>query len=369
MKLNPLRRCWAEIDLSALRFNAAALRNLPGPGAGLMAVVKSDGYGHGLEQVAGALRSDVDWFCVANVTEALRILDYLPKNRPPILILSPLLPEEYHTATAHGFSCCVSNANEVEQYAAAAESLGQIAKLHAVVDTGMGRMGASVAEWNSLVRSVEQNPFCILEGVATHFPNADEDPVFTRNQIAKFRSLTESLHCEIHLANSAGMIDFSEEIDFATQARVGLSLYGISPVGETRINLRPVLTLKSRITIIRDIDPGTTISYGSTFTADRPMQVATVAAGYGDGYPRHLSGQGTDVLISGTRCPLLGRVTMDQIIVDVSHLENVSTGDEVILIGASGSETISAFEIAEKSGTIPWEILTGITSRVERCFF
>nr|MBP6784700.1 alanine racemase [Verrucomicrobiales bacterium] len=154
---------------------------------------------------------------------------------------------------------------------------------------------------------------------------------------------------------------------FATLARPGLALYGISPLPEAQVNLTPVMSLKTRVTLVRRIRPGTGISYGRTFIADREMTVATLAVGYGDGYSRHLSGKGTEVLIAGQRCPILGRVTMDQIVVDISHLTTpVKSGDEVVLIGTQGSGEITVSELAAKAGTIPWEILTGITNRVAR---
>lgn len=361
---NPLRRCWVEIDLSALRHNSAILKARVGPKTGLMAVIKADAYGHGLEAVAGALFDMVDWFCVANVSEALRAKAELQEKCPPLLLLSPLTPDEYEAAIANGFSCTSSSRDEVARFGAVAEKLGKNVKLHAAADTGMGRMGASVSEWRPMIEAVIAHPFCELEGVGTHFPNADEDAAFTRDQIARFRELTTGLDCEIHLANSAGIIDFSDAIDFATLARPGLSLYGVSPECENKADLRPALSMKSRVTLVREVPAGTPVSYGSTFTTEKTTMVASIAAGYGDGYPRHVSGRGAEVLIGGRRCALLGRVTMDQIVVDVSHLEKVAAGDEVILIG----ETISAAEIATKAGTIAWEIFTGITNRVERIY-
>jgi alanine racemase len=285
-----------------------------------------------------------------------------------VLILSPLTRDECDTAVANGFSCSVSSKDEINLFGAVAESLGKVAKVHAVADTGMGRMGASKLDWHPMLTAIQEHPRCDLEGVATHFPNADEDTVFTKNQIETFREMSRELGCDVHLANSAGLIDFSGDLDYATLVRPGLALYGVAPECKTRIELRPALEMKSRVTLVREIDAGTTISYGSTFTSDRPMKVASIAVGYGDGYPRHLSGNDVDVLVAGQRCRLLGRVTMDQIVVDVSHVETAAPGDEVVLIGKQGNEFISATEIATKSGTIAWEILTGLTHRAERVY-
>ena len=368
VNLNPLRRSWAEIDFSLFPKNVATLRNHMGNAQmAVMAVVKADGYGHGIVEVARALYGHVEWFGVANVVEALRIRDAVSADCK-ILVLSPLTPDEWDIAVANQISCSVSSIAEVEHYQDAAKRFETRCNLHAVADTGMGRMGIAPDQWPELIAAILASENCELEGVCTHFPNADEDPDFTRQQIQTFHHLTASHSSkhEIHLANSAGIIDFSRDIENATLVRAGLSLYGVSPQCENSIDLQPVLTWKSRVTLVRDIAAGTSISYGSTYRAPKQMTVATIAVGYGDGYPRQLSGSGIEVLIGGRRCPLLGRVTMDQIVVDVSHLPEVRHGAEVVLMGAQGEEFLSAFELASKAGTIPWEIFTGLTNRVER---
>ena len=368
-KLNPLRRCWAEIDLSVIRENAGLLQNHLGEDCKILAIVKADAYGHGLEEVAVALVNQVTGFGVANVSEALRVASATGSRN--ILILSPLTKDERETAVGEGFSCSVSTTEEVADFDRVAEKLNKSALLHAVADTGMGRMGAQPAAFPDLVNTIAASKNVHLAGVCTHFPNADEDSQFTRQQISLFREMIKGMSlgdCEIHLSNSAGIIDFSSETDYATLARPGLSLYGVSPECETKIDVRPALTWKSRITLVREVPAGSTISYGSTFTTERAMKVASVAVGYGDGYPRHLSDKDTYVLVGGTRCRLLGRVTMDQIVVDVTHLEAISSGDEVVLVGKQSLENIPVTEVAQKAGTIPWEIYTGITSRVDRVY-
>ncbi|NNE92566.1 MAG: alanine racemase [Verrucomicrobiales bacterium] len=174
--------------------------------------------------------------------------------------------------------------------------------------------------------------------------------------------------CHFHLANSAGLLGYQDQLAFTNLARSGLALYGISPLEDSDADLRPVMSLKTQVTLIRSLPAGSSISYGRTFVSARPIRAATLAAGYADGIPRHLSGNRMDVLIGGQRCPLLGRVTMDQIVVDVSHVEEVPIGDEAVLIGEQESEEITAVEWAEKAGTIPWEILTGLSNRVERIY-
>jgi len=365
-------RCWAEIDLSAIRHNARVCQALLGDRAELMAIVKADAYGHGLERVATALANEVDWFGVANVREALRART-AAGTEIPVLILSPAISEEIPLIVEGRFSASVSTLAEVEAFSEEAKSRGLVAKIHAVADTGMGRMGARPDEFGNLVRAILASPHCELEGVETHFPSADEDEAFTKDQIETFRSLLDSLDlpdsCRVHLGNSAGLLAFQDQTPFANLARPGLALYGISPFSETPHDLRPALQLKTRITLVRDVPEGTSISYGRTFISERPMRLATLGVGYGDGYPRALSGEGAHVLIRSHRCPLLGRVTMDQIVVDISALpEDPIIGEEAILIGRQGEEEITADETAMKAGTIPWEVLTGITSRVERVY-
>lgn len=365
-------RCWAEVDLDAIRHNASLCRVLAGPDCGIMAIVKADAYGHGLGETAVALIGEVDWFGVANLREAQRLREATRGRAEKILILGPATPGEIDALVAAGFSASVSLPEEIDACAAAAARSGKKARLHAVADTGMGRIGCLPDLFSAFLERIRTDPHCLLEGIATHFPSADEDADFTRDQIQRFRALAESTApepgCHIHLANSAGLIGFQAEMPFATLARPGLALYGVSPLPETAVGLRPALTWKTRVSLVREVPAGTGISYGRTYTTTRPSRVATLAAGYGDGYPRHLSGAGAEVLVGGRRCPLLGRVTMDQVVVDVSGAGPVNRGDEVVLMGRQGREEITATELAAKAGTIPWEIFTGITGRVVRTY-
>ncbi|MEM7697275.1 MAG: alanine racemase [Verrucomicrobiota bacterium] len=364
-------RCWAEVDLKALRANARVCQELAGPDCGILGVVKADAYGHGLRTIAAALAEEINGFGVANVREADEVADTVT-DPGLILILSPALPFEIEAIIRRGYSASVSNQEEVALFDKTAKSLNRVAKLHAVADTGMGRMGAKPEDFRSLVDAIQQSSHCELEGLDTHFPSADEEPEFTREQITHFYSLLSDLTTNsqkplIHLSNSAGLLNFQSLTPAATLSRPGLALYGISPMSESSDRLRPVLTWKSRVTLVREIGPGTTISYGRTFQAERTMRVATLAFGYGDGYPRHVSGGGAEVLIRGQRCQLLGRVTMDQVVVDVSHLDaSISPGEEVVMMGQQGEANISAHELARLADTIPWHILTSITPRVTR---
>ena len=371
----PPPRCWAEIDCAALRQNANVLRALAGEKCDVMAIVKADGYGHGLEKVGRVLAEvGISWFGVANVEEALRLGDTIGEF-DGVLVLSAAACDAERTAiVAHGFSGTVSSFEEVEAYARVAKELSQSARLHAVVDTGMGRMGIGEREIGALIDAIGQHSELQLEGIATHFPSADEDAEFTNRQIDSFNQIVASLEipdgCHFHLANSAGVIGFQKKMPQAALIRPGLAIYGISPLPEIPTGLKRALTLKARVTLVRELNSGASVSYGRTFIADKKMRVATLAAGYGDGYPRSLSGSGIEVLIGGKRCPLIGRVTMDQIVVDVSALDSdeVQSGDEAVLIGNQGAESISTAEFAEKAGTIPWEILTSLTRRVKRVY-
>jgi alanine racemase len=368
----PPPRCRAEIDLGALRGNAALCRRLAGAGCAMMAVVKADAYGHGLEGVVGALSGVVEWFGVANLREARRVRAAAGGRERGVLVLSAAAPDEVATLVADGFSASVSSMEEVEVWAGAAKGLGTRVGLHAVVDTGMGRMGCQPGEFLALVERIRRDPACRLEGMASHFPSADEDESFTRAQIARFGELVAEARpdpdCLVHLGNSAGLLGFQGEIPYATLARPGLALYGVSPLPGVGGGLRPAMRLVARVTLVREIPAGSSVSYGRTFVAERPMRVATISAGYGDGYPRHLSGAGAEILVGGRRCPVLGRVTMDQVVIDVSALDQVSPGEDAVLLGRQGEEAIGASELAEKAGTIPWEIFTGITSRVVRVY-
>ena len=365
-------RCWAEIDLSAIRHNAAVASRLAGPGVGIMAIVKANAYGHGLAEVVQALRDMVAMFGVANVDEARAVRDALggDSQDPGIFILGPALPGERPAIVAGGFVPAISSLKEAAAYSALGQ--GRRVPVHVAIDTGMGRMGVSEEDARDTVQEILRMPDLAVAGVATHLPVADADAQFTHEQLARFQRVLAGLReigvdaPFIHALNSAGLFRFPHHA--GTLIRAGLMLYGSSPLPEHQAQLRPALALKTRITLIRELPAGHGISYGRTFVTPRSMHVATLAIGYADGYQRHLSNQGADVLIHGRRCPLLGRVTMDQIMVDVSHVAEAAIGDEAVLIGSYGAQEILAAELAEKAGTIAWEIFTSIGPRVDRVY-
>lgn len=363
-----LRRCWAEIDLAALRHNVATIRAQLAAGVGLMAVVKANAYGHGVSGVVPALADSVEMFGVANLAEAQEVRRHAPGT--PVFLLGPALPEEREQIVRAGFLPSVSNVAEARAYAALGE--GRPVPVHLVIDTGMGRIGVWEEEAVAVAREIAAIPGLELAGLASHFPSADEDTAFTEGQITRFQHLVAQIRASTgtrpiaHLENSAGVIGFSGAA--GDLVRPGLMLYGTSPMPDYQGYLRPVLTWKTRIALVRSVGAGRSVSYGRTFITPCPMRLATLPVGYADGYQRHLSNRGADVLIRGRRCAVLGRVTMDQIIVDVTALPEVGVGEEVVLMGAQGAEEILVAELAEKAGTIEWEIFTGLGRRVERLY-
>ena len=373
MLSEPFRRCWAEIDLNALRHNVATIREHAGAQRGILAVVKANAYGHGVVELARELRYLVEMFGVASVAEALQLRRVARDTG--IVVLGPALPEEREAMVRNGFIPVVSSLEEAQAYAALNASLQNAAPfaLHLKVDTGMGRIGVWHEEALEVARAISALPGIRLTGVATHLPAADEDAQWTLEQLARWEAFVTSLRNAgleiptVHSLNSAGTLLFNHRLT-SDLVRPGLILYGCSPLPQFQEKLRPVLSWKSRITLLRQVPAGRTLSYGRTFVTPAPMRIATVCVGYADGYSRHLSNSGAEVLIGGRRCAVLGRVTMDQILVDASAVPQAEIGDEVVLIGTQGEEEISANELAAKAGTIPWEIFTGISSRVIRYY-
>lgn len=361
----PYYRCWAEIDRSALRHNARVLRHRVGAAVEVLAVVKANAYGHGLIDVARTLAGDVQLFGVANLEEATLLRAAVPH---PIVLLGPTLPEERKAVAGAGFIPAISSLEEARDFNA--QVRGSPLPLNLKIDTGMGRMGLLPGMAAEVLAEIAHLPHVTFHSLSTHLPVSNEDEGFTRAQLRDFRQLVTRLRRDlpdgfkVHALQSVGVMAFGSEL--FDIVRPGILLYGISPLPQFAAELRPVLSWKTRIALIRDMPAGHGISYGRTFITPGPMKVATLSAGYADGYPRHLSNRGAEVLVRGVRCPLLGRVTMDLMSIDVSHLPVAAAGDEVVLLGRQGGEEISAGELAEKAGTISWEITTRIGHRVRR---
>jgi alanine racemase len=245
-------------------------------------------------------------------------------------------------------------------------------EIHFVIDTGMGRIGSWQDEALREAEEIRALPGVRITGLASHLPVADEDDSFTRAQLERFAALAGELRRGgidapiVHVENSAGLLGYPALA--GDMVRAGLMLYGSSPLPEWQPHLRPVMTWKTRVTLVREVGAGRGISYGRTFLTPHPMRIATLAVGYADGYQRHLTNRGAEVLIRGRRCAVLGRVTMDQILADVTALPEIEAGEEVVLLGRQGTEEILAAELATKAGTIAWEIFTGVGQRVERVY-
>ncbi len=357
-------RAWAEIDLGALGRNLRVARELSG--GDLMVVVKAGAYGHGLEDLTKALEAEnIAFFGVANVGEARRICN--AGVRTPVYLLGATWAGEREEIVARGWTPCLSTVEEARHFDSLAKAAGKRLKVHLSVDTGMGRGGFLLDELPGLMPELEALENLEIEGIGSHLPSADEDEEFTRCQIARFNEVIEAIGGPQrfkwrHLLNSAGLLGYDRGV--CNLARPGLMLYGVSPLPDYQEKLSTVMTLKSRVTLVRTLPAGHGVSYGRQFVTTKPTRVATIGIGYGDGYPRHVSGKGAEVFINGGRYPILGRVTMDQIMVDVTGAGEVCEGDEVEMFGSN----IPVDEIAQKAETIAWEIFTGITPRVVRCY-
>jgi alanine racemase len=357
----PPYRTWAEIDAAAVAANAETIK--AHTNAGLIAVVKANAYGHGIANVVPALVGCADMFGVANLTEAREVRAAAPDA--PVLLLGPAAPEERPEVIAAGFIPLVSSVDEAAAYSQLSQT--RRSPIHLKLDTGMGRIGLWYEDAVIAVREIRTLRGVTITGIASHLPVADEDAEFTAEQLSLFHRTAALLkeeeglaQAKVHVCNSAGAIAFPGSAGDLT--RVGLALYGSSPIPDFQPRLQVPLTWKTQVTLVREVPAGRTVSYGRTYTTTRVSRLATLAVGYADGYRRHLSGQGAEVLIRGRRCPVVGRVTMDQIVVDVTDLERCEAGDEVTLMGAE----ILAAELARKAGTIPWEIFTGLGNRVVR---
>lgn len=369
-------RCWAEVDLAALRGNLAWIRHRAGAGVKIITVVKADAYGHGLKQIAALLmQSGTDIFGVANLTEAQAIRSV--GQGWPILMLGACLPHEVESAVRDDVMPTISSLEEAQAFEAAAAKFRKRSAVHVKVDTGMGRLGVKAGAAVQLIAQVAALPHLSLQGVYTHYSSAEDDAMFSRWQRRQFNEVIDALKIRqihpplVHANNSAALLHESDSI--YNGIRPGLLVYGIVPPGRRRPeaawqkHIHPALSLQCRVSLVKEVSKGTALSYGRSFTAPKRLRVATLTAGYGDGYPRAASPQ-AKVLIHGQRCRVLGRVTMDQMLADVSALKDVKAGDEAVLIGRQRDEEISAAELARWCGTVPWEVLTNITYRVPRVY-
>ncbi len=367
-------RCWAEIDLSALERNLRTIRASLPAHMRYVAVVKADAYGHGLPQAAARLmHAGADLFAVANLAEAAALREIGPGW--PILLLSPLLPEEDRYLADYDLTATVSSEDEVSRFNDVGRDAGRPITIHVKIDTGMGRLGVWHERAEAVFAAVAAAPFVRLAGVFTHFASPDEDPAFTSEQRRRFLAALRRVPdldltgLFVHADNSAGL-DTLEGAGPFNAVRIGLLQFGIPPRRDSlvaHLHPEPVFSFHTRVGLVKDLPQGTGISYGGTYHLSRPSRIAVLTAGYGDGVPRSASNR-AHILIRGQRCRVLGRVTMDQTIVDVTDVPGVERGDEAVLVGRQGTAEISLGEFSHWADTIPWETLCSVTKRVPRLY-
>ncbi|MCA9407360.1 MAG: alanine racemase [Candidatus Omnitrophica bacterium] len=378
---------WVEINLKAVEHNVRCLRVLAKKNkfylptrrnskkysyshSQILAVIKADAYGHGAEQIGLLLQKEgIDYFAVSDVAEGIKLRKSGIKR--PILLLESTLNEFVKEIFQYQLTptiCTYELALALQQRA---KKLNRRCSIHIKVDTGMGRLGVWHQQAYEFIGRIHQLRNLTIHGLYTHFPAADTNHAFTREQIQTFYNLILRLDKSgivipfIHAANSMGLAGYKTHV--LNLVRPGLMLYGLYPQDKlkTKIHLKPVMSIKSRIIFLKNIEKGRSISYGRKFIARQSMKVATLPIGYSDGYSRLLSNKG-DVLIKGQRCPILGAVTMDQIVVDVSKVPNLQLGMPVTILGREGKEEVAADELARLAGTINYEIVCNLGNRLAR---
>jgi alanine racemase len=358
-----LRPTVAEVDVAALRANAAWLRARIGR-AQLLGVVKADGYGHGAVTVARALAGVVDGLAVSLTEEGFELR--AAGVAGPILVMGAVYGAAHREVVAAGLTPVVTDLGAVEAFA----RVGEPVEVHLKLDTGMSRLGVRPEHLGAFLDGCARYPAVRIAGLMTHLASADSDAELTRLQLARLAAALPRVRAHargplvVHAANSAATLAFpASHLD---AVRPGLALYGGG-----HPELSPVLRFVTAICALRDLEPGDVVSYGAQFRAERPTRVATLPVGYADGYPRrlsaHVAGRDSHVLVRGRRCPVIGAVCMDMLMVDVTALGDVvSVGDEVVLIGRQGEEQVTAAELAAHAGLIEYEITCGVSKRVPR---
>jgi alanine racemase len=360
-------RCWVEVEGRALRHNFKLLRGLIPTTTRFLAVVKANAYGHGLVPTARELESmGTDWLGAANVAEGILLRE--AGIRLPILLLSATLPDEMAEAVRQDLTPTISSYAEAAGLDRIARKAGRRrVAIHFKVDTGMGRLGHWHLDAREELDRIRRLPGLEVRGLYTHFASADDDARLTKAQWKLIAPLfAENGDLLRHAANSPAV---TRRYGFhADMIRAGLALYGVAPnPADEDLGLRPVLTWKTRICLLREVSAGRTVSYGATYRVPSAQRHAVVGMGYGDGYFRLHSERG-HMLVGGVRCPIRGRVTMDQVVIDVSAIPNCRVGDEVVVLGRQKSAEITARELADEARTIPWEILTNVGARVPRVY-
>ena len=387
-----LKRTWAQVDLDALDHNIREIRSVIAPSAKLMCVIKADGYGHGAVPLAKESEAaGADWFAVSNLEEAQELRE--AGIQKPILILGFTPDSDARLLAQMEISQAVLSESHARQLSSYAQEAGTRVRVHIAVDTGMTRIGLSARNQTQALEAVAaytqtfnkmrfieteiaELPGLLLEGLFTHFAVADEAEAgadYTKRQYQSFRLVADTLKgwgisipfC--HCSNSAGILDYPE-MNF-NLVRAGIILYGLEPSSKVRrpLDLRPLMELKSVVSMVKTVGPGVDVSYGRTYTTRRETKIATVPIGYADGYPRALSNLG-EMLVRGQRARIIGRVCMDQLMLDVTHIPDVEEGDVVTVFGRDGGAFLPVEEVSSLDQTINYETVCQITKRVPRIY-
>ncbi len=361
-------RTWAVIDLDRLRVNFRNIRQHSG-NIKILGAVKAEAYGHGGIEVSRVLKEEgIDALGVASVEEALNLksLDL------PIIILSPTFSFDIPTIVSENFIPTITYTSFVNELEKEAERQKKKVKIHIEIDTGMGRTGVKYSEAPQFIFDIYQKEWLQIEGIFTHFPEAESDyKDFTYLQLERFSNIVTSLKEKglsipyYHTANSAAILDIKSS--YFNMIRPGLLLYGLYPKYRKTIDVSPIMSFKTRIGYLKWIDKGNSVSYGRTYRSKNKTKVATLSIGYADGLPRYLSNKG-EVLIRGKRAPIIGDVCMDLTMVDVTNIDGVKIEDEVTIIGKDGNQEITADDVARISQTISYEIINNVGPRVPRIY-
>lgn len=372
--MSSFNRIQAVINLDNIRHNVSAMKSLVDENKKMLAVIKADAYGHGAVEVGRALDDMADYYAVAFLDEGIELRK--AEIDKPILILGYTDPSDYMDLMRWDIRPAMYDVDEAQQLSDDAVSMGKRAKIHIKVDTGMGRIGFTCDDAGvNNIEKIWKMPGIEIEGIFTHYAKADEyDKTAANGQLEKFRWINDRLaeigiHIPVrHISNSAGIMEMDNS-DF-DMVRSGIVTYGLYPSEEVDkgiADLRPAMSLTSKVIFVKDVKAGTGIGYGWSYIADHDIKVATVSAGYADGYPRAQSNKGR-VIIHGQYAPIIGRVCMDQFMVDVSHIDGVKVRDDVILIGRDGDKEISVEEVAEPANSFNYELVCNIGRRVPRVY-
>lgn len=370
--MHSFKRVCAYINTDAIRHNIEQIKNSLPQGVSIMPVIKADGYGHGSLCMAQQTAPFAHYYAVAIIEEAL----FLRENgiKKPILLFGYTQEGYFDDAIKNDITVTIFSLCDAKKLSQKAKEINKTAKIHIAVDTGMRRIGFLPNEESAdIIKEISMLDGIEVEGVFTHFATSDEmDKSFTKIQADRFSKLRKMLEARninikfYHVSNSGAIMQHKE---FAfDMVRPGIILYGLYPsdeIDKKQLDLQSVMELRTHIAFIKTIEKGDSVSYGKTYIADSQKKIATIPVGYADGYPRLLSNKGR-VIINGKYAPIVGRICMDQFMVDVTHIDNASVGDDVILIGKSGECSISADEIAQLTGTINYEVVCGISKRVPR---